>query len=359
MPPGESNIILDLLAKSVEKLRNEKKRRLVIEENSMRVNKKQKYCVEDAEPQDARKLSTDELIMALVFNHLKVVTPKLAEEFCTSFYFSNTTLKLEDIVESFDEIDIRMKSNKPNETKSVKKHARKAFSFQEDDIIKAAMSKVVNGKVDCNFLAKQLNRTYRSISCRIEVLKSTGAKKKTFTLIEDQMILEQLVIPRLNGEKLSEIVLHGHQYAELTKQLNKSHRAVLQRWQDVLQPWLLQHFSGTLNLRVERMIATYIFDNFNDFSEIDWSMVAARPDLAGHTVKSLKQLFQHMVKRTKKKFNLEDNSLRLCHIVDYAEAVYGQGTKDLSQSERKLRRQKDVIQLFEHKLEQLNIKDFL
>ena len=81
--------------------------------------------------------------------------------------------------------------------------------------------------------------------------------------------------------------------------------------------------------------------------------------MAGHTVKSVKKLFQGLVKETKRKFNLEDSLLRLCHIVDYAETVYGQGAKDLRQSEKKPRHQKEVIQFFENKVEQLQIKDFL
>ena len=60
-PPGESNVILGLLAKSVEKLRNEGKQKLLIEETSTRENKKRKKFIEDADPQDARKLSVGEL----------------------------------------------------------------------------------------------------------------------------------------------------------------------------------------------------------------------------------------------------------------------------------------------------------
>ena len=83
----------------------------------------------------------------------------MAEEFCSSFYFTKTTtLKLQDIVKSDDEMNITRKFNITNVKKPVKRHTRKAFSSQEDEIIKAAMAKVVDGKVDSNFLAKQLNQ---------------------------------------------------------------------------------------------------------------------------------------------------------------------------------------------------------
>ena len=110
-----------------------------------------------------------------------------------------------------------------------------------------------------------------------------------FTRVEDIMVLERLVIPRVGKEKLSEIVLHKHHYADLNKDLNKSRHGVFKRWANVLQPRLLQHYSGTLNLPVERMLANYISDTFTDFSTIDWPMVAARSEFAGHTKNSLQR----------------------------------------------------------------------
>ena len=49
------------------------------------------------------------------------------------------------------------------------------------------------------------------------------------------------------------------------------------------------------------MLAEYIGDTYTDFSEINWPSVAAQPDFAGQTDRSLKNMyFQVLMKNTKK-----------------------------------------------------------
>ena len=176
-------------------------------------------------------------------------------------------------------------------------------------------------------LSKKLNRTTRSIQSRIEsLIRVNGDTKKTrFSLSEDILLLERLVIPRVVSEKLSEIILQKHQYADLTKQLRKSPIAVRHRWETCLQPWLLQHYSGTLNLRVERMLANYILDTYTDFSSIDWPEVAARSEFVGHTVSSLRYMYLQKLNKAKNMLRLQSDQLRPLHIAEYCELVYGVG----------------------------------
>ena len=165
----------------------------------------------------------------------------------------------------------------------------KRFTPLEDAAIQAAVEEAGEDPVDSVSLAKILNKHKKFVTDRIKLLKRTGGilQNIQFTLEEDSMLLERLIIPRAESQKLSEIVLLHHHCSDLAKQLNKTPTAVKRRWTDKLQPWLLQHYSGTLNLRVERMLANHIAQTYT-FSSIDWPRVAARTEFAGHTERSLR-----------------------------------------------------------------------
>ena len=148
----------------------------------------------------------------------------------------------------------------------------KRFKPDEDDILKTAMEDANDGEVDYTVMAKKLNRTRISIWKRIEWLKSTGGVKtlrKSFTLVEGQTLIEPLIIPLLSSLKLSEVILFGHQVAQLAKDLHTGGGSVIDRWHKSLQPWLLQHYSGTLNFRVERFLANHLAETYSDLCLAD------------------------------------------------------------------------------------------
>ena len=296
MPPSGEELILKLLSQSVARLESSDKKRKQDEEEVTFLKAVKK--VKENEPGDATA-NIDIIESLVVYHYLTEVSPKLAEELSTLQVFTLVYHHLKKVSPKLAEELAAL--NIPNKTSGKKKMANKRagvtlkrFTPQEDDSIRIAIKDAGEGNIDnLNDLAKRLNRPVRSVTTRIDSLKRNGGltKKMPFTLIEDSMILESLVIPRVGKEKLSEIVLHKHHYAELANHLNKSSHGVLRRWANVLQPWLLQHYSGTLNLRVERMLANYISDSFTNFSDIDWSKVAARSELVGHTENSLKQIY--------------------------------------------------------------------
>jgi len=238
---------------------------------------------------------------------------------------------------------------------------RRKFIAVEDDVIRAAMSQ--GGEIDSKEVAKQLNRCEKSVINRAEILKRTGGKKMKicrFSLPEDLMILETLILPRLMNEKLSAITLTNHCVKELATQTNRGKEVVIRRWLSTLQPTLLQHHTGTLNLRVERMMANHIVENYRDYSDIRWEEVAARKEYAGHTVSSLKDMFLSKLKNAaSQKYKTGD--VTLSKISDYCELVYGEGSSSRlrSMDKPRLQRQQDVINYFEGKVEELGIKDFL
>ena len=82
-------------------------------------------------------------------------------------------------------------------------------------------------------------------------------------------MLEILIVPRLG--KLSDVFLRmgDPDVCELSQQWNRGSTSIMNHWMNTLQPMLLQHYSGTLNLRVERMLANHIADNCTDFAQIN------------------------------------------------------------------------------------------
>ena len=61
---------------------------------------------------------------------------------------------------------------------------------------------------------------------------------------------------------------------------------------------LLQHKAGTLDLRVEVMLASHVLEIYNSVHEINWIEVVSKPEFTGHTVYSLKNhIFNSKTKR--------------------------------------------------------------
>ena len=322
------------------------------------------------EDPEAVTTNTDMVRSLIVYQHMKKVSPKLAEELSAFYILPHVSKYLQKISpEVAGQLQALQKTQKkPDKGKAVNTKTgtiQKRFTRLEDEVLKAAIEEAGEKKVDFGALAKRLNRYKNSITERIETLKRNGGitKKMPFSLVEDTMILETLVIPRVGREKLSEIVLQKHHHADLTKQLGKSSIAVAQRWNFSLQPWLLQHYSGTLNLRLERMLANYISDNYSEFSSIDWPNVAAKTEFAGQTENSLRDMyFKNLSKGTKMKFSLSSEEVTPEHITEYSELVYGLGAIGKAKarlSTKKMNRQKDVIDIFERRVADLKLNNFL
>ena len=379
MPSSESNVIQQMLAKSVVRIREESDKRKLKEVKYERLKKvktplSNKVLNEEGDrPVD---VPTNGLEVSLVYNHLKEVSPQLAEEFAASHFFHRTEIKLLEVVSVSNQVclalrkdaqKLKITSMKSNYDEINRKKNRiginhRAYLPQDDDILRASMVEAGDDEIDCATLARILGRSQGSVRSRVNILKRNGgvSSKKAFTLVEDQIIMESLAIPRLKIEKLVDIVLLRHQCADIIKQLDKSEFVVQQRWQNILQPWLLQHYSGTLNLRVERMLSRFIMEHFTDISDIDWPMVASRSEFAGHTQRSLKMLFSRFRDHSKyhrRKLGVLSGEPSLADVATHCEQVYGQGGGKMGST--KLKRQMDVIDFFERKVAELDIKDFL
>jgi len=230
---------------------------------------------------------------------------------------------------------------------------RKFFSPEEDEILQHAID---TDDINCKDLAEQLGRTGGSIDTRIRRLKCGGRKfaRRDYSLVEDLLIMDRM-LKRLPGKRLEDLeMLVDSTTPEFLTSLGRTMiSGPMYRWGVQLKPWILQHYAGTLNLDIKRMLANYIADTFDSFDSIDWALVVQRPDFAGHTMSSLKHMFYgNLFNSTKKHLKLEPSEVTLKNIAD---------DTGLRQKvcERVLIRQKQVIDYFEQYVEKHGITNFL
>ena len=309
------------------------------------------------------------LTLSLVYNHLGEVSPNLAAEFAAFYNFTRTPMKLKEVIEFYSRKNGVQRNAVVKESSTVGKKvnvkvggSRIEFTLQEDEIIRSAMTEAeASGKtVDKVALAKKLNRNSGSVYNRIQKLsRSWSQKKKSFTLVEDLTMLETLIIPRLG--KISEVFLSmgAPDVSDLSKQWNRGSTSIMNRWLNILQPMLLQHYSGTLNLRVERMLANHIAENCTNFAQINWAGLAAKREFAGQTERSLRNKYFFMSKSAKIRLDVQRSEVNPQHIAQYCEEVYGEGGIKLSVSCSKMQRQKEVITFFERQVVAHNVVDFI
>merc|ERR1712001_350695 len=94
------------------------------------------------------------------------------------------------------------------------------------------------------------------------------------------------------------------------------------RWELYLQPWLLQHFTGTSGFRVERMLTRFVAEKFTDHRGIDWSeIVNEHKEFVGHTSTSLRQIYHKVINLCKQK----SETVTVQEVAAYAEKVYQPG----------------------------------
>ena len=384
MPPSGDELVLKLLSQFVARQVSGGKKRKQEEEVTFQKSVKEVNSCQT----EVVTIKADMIESLVVYHHLEEVTPNLAEEFSALHTFPRVLNHLKEVSPNLAEdlLSFQRISRQPpkmtedipvfwsktykvsdKETPVNKKTGitPKKFTPQEDIVINAALEEAGGGPIDIVSIAKRLNRHRDSVNTRIKTLKRTGGviKKTNFSLVEDIILLESLIIPRLATEKLSKIVLKKRHYADLSMQLGKSDQAVGQRWSTSLQPWLLQHYAGTLNLRVERMLANYILDNYSDFSSINWLKIATKSEFAGHTEHSLRRVYlAKLCNNSKTKLGLQSKEMTPQHIADYCDSVYGVEAAGLSKaraSMNKSRRQSEIISYFERRVSDLKLENFI
>ena len=226
------------------------------------------------------------------------------------------------------------------------------LSAEED----CRLRKALVNKEDYKEVAKELRRkasTVRNRMTRLRINPESGRKRTGFTLKEDLVILDK-IIPQLVTQQLSQTgFLPQSALFEIGFELRRDHTSVMYRWGTQLQPWLLQHFTGTSGLRVEIMLATLVGEKWQERKEIDFgNLVQQHKEFAGHSHISLSHIYSNLLHGAKKKLKLEFATLQ--DVVRYVSQTYKPGMEKKETSSVEMHR-KRFISAFKEKITELGI----
>merc|ERR1719445_1216560 len=108
---------------------------------------------------------------------------------------------------------------------------------------------------------------------------------------------------------------------ELATVFKRNYDCIKNRWETTLQHWLLQHYTGTSGLRIERMLTSLLAQKFKDHRGVDWSeIVKEHKEFVGHSSTSIRCIFQNCMKSAKRKKNAGDVNLQ--EVAEYVADAY-------------------------------------
>jgi len=247
--------------------------------------------------------------------------------------------------------------------KSVVKDIRKThwkmfqrqFYTPREDLIILNTIKEMGENLILKDLADKLGRETGSVSFRVKKLKTGDSEKghQPFSLAEDEAILEK-VLPGLQKSKLRDLVLHDDgsldDLAAALGRPNKGHSLAL-RWVYYLQPWIMQHYAGTLNLDIRMMLVNHLAETYQNRDSINWEAVAEKSEFAGNTATNLQRRFALVLSAAKSEEPSWEQILDRCR--EYISQARRYNSKKVQ-----LRRSQ-VIQYFENYVKKMEIDDFL
>eukprot|EP00092_Neocalanus_flemingeri_P019642 GFUD01021274.1.p1 GENE.GFUD01021274.1~~GFUD01021274.1.p1 ORF type:complete len:618 (+),score=188.57 GFUD01021274.1:152-2005(+) len=241
----------------------------------------------------------------------------------------------------------------------------RSITPEEDKIILDEIDKF-GDNINISQLVKKIGRTHESVRRRINKLQigKLSIERNFFRLAEDLVIMDA-VLPQLPERSLEMLELPNGEWNSVGDQLGRSRdgRSLGKRWEFSLKPWLLQHFSGTLNLDIRRMLANYLAEHFEDIDSIDWFSVARKPKFAGHTLISLRNQFfnyLNLFKTRQDKTSKDGNSeVTLKDVADFTNARYKFGLCTVRPVKKNtLTRQKEIIDYFEQYVKKQGVEMF-
>ena len=357
----------------------------------------------------------EQLVRGLVLKHLKIVAPALALEFKKyhSNVHEDVPDELETLILRTQQQNVG-KISKALDSKNCtgvelkvreKRHGlgskQNMFSMEEVARIQTAITE----KEDIGLLAKQMGRSYSFVQSKIYTLKrGASLKKGKFTVeeverirqgvendddykqvaaelgrmpvpvlqkmrlvktnpgpkarlrgfsVEEDLIILDRIIPQLKKMDLSSSGFFSQtDTLELATEFHRNPETVRGRWERYLQPWLLQHLTGTSGFRVERMLTRFVAQNYKDYRGIDWQkIVSQHKEFAGHTSTSLRQIYHKVIKLYKERSTI----VTVEEVAAFAEKVYQPGKEKKELASQVVRREK-AVQHFRRKVKELGIK---
>jgi len=346
------------------------------------------------------KWKKEQLVRGLVFNHLKAVAPSLAAEFQITYVHSVKVVP-EDLSSEIRKRLLDILSTKGTtkiEGRGRGKQALKnTFTTEELMRIKKAMA----CKENMMEVAKEMGRSYSSVRLKVVHLQQIAGMKtgkystveverikralshnehykkvakelgrppifvhckmakikqdqregtvgrKKFSIQEDYLILDR-IIPTLKNQKLSCTgLLTSTSIKELSKETRRGLTSVRERWVNMLQPWLLQHYTGTQGFKVEKMLTSLVAEKFSDHKGIDWNdLLREHKEFAGHTGTSLGHIFHKAFFKAKK----GKCQVSLKEVADYAASSI-----EKKESQSKVNHRSAIITYFVEKVAKFEI----
>jgi len=235
----------------------------------------------------------------------------------------------------------------------------RAWSADDDKILLEAMGKYGDHALDIKIMEERLGRTRNSIKGRICHLRSCGGSstsrftRSPFSVLEDQFIID-VAVRQLPEICLSDIRLRNDG-VEMHSKLNRPGRSCYQRWENYLQPWILQYYAGTLNLDIKLKLVNYLEETFPDIKSIDWPSVAVMQKFAGHTSISLKTLFFKIICKSLKNYD-KTQEVSLHNVAEYVRNSNHITRKNIDET---LKRKLLVVEYFEKMVSKQRKTDFM
>ena len=169
-------------------------------------------------------------------------------------------------------------------------------------------------------------------------------------LLLDLLILEK-VVPCLKFKTLSSSgFLSETELMVLATEFQRGRSSVKYRWEHSLQPWLLQHHTGTSSFKIEKMLASVVAEKFTDIQGIGWSdLVKQHKELSGHTGSSLSSVYRKVISCMKHREGYKE--VNPFEIARYAAEAYQPAKEPVV----KVVRRERIIQHFEDRVKLLEI----
>jgi len=226
---------------------------------------------------------------------------------------------------------------------------RKFFTSQEDQIILETQKML--GDQCIPVLVKNLGRNRGAIVSRLETLIAGRQlqPRKLFTLEEDLKIVDKVFEVLPGKSSLSDLELSWQTIMDLTKELKRHKKSIINRTHCFIKSSLMQYYTGTLNLDIRLFLVKHLAENYDDYQDINWTEVVKKPECCGHDVKSVKLIFQMLkYKASRIALGSERVSLKeLAENISIEIATNSKYAKSAFPNSETLKRQQTIIDYFE------------
>ena len=172
------------------------------------------------------------------------------------------------------------------------------FTRQEDKAILAWVEE--HGLTGWAELAAKLSRNYKEagacVRIRHQVLKDRQENKRmgSFSMEETALVIREVIKQKPSA---MEDTKHGDiDWRPIAESLNRPDTSVYQLFRNMIHPTVRRHLAGTLEQDVRAQLVLAVGrEGWTYSTEVDFSLLAGRPQFQGHTHRSLERLYNTLM----------------------------------------------------------------